>query len=133
MARPITPQDEGMFNEDWVEFVKYGTLTANKPTVVISKKVDTGEYYVIESIGTNGGWNIKLAIKNKNDQFGEDINGIQAPLMPVEDRYYLKIPLLFEPGDEIKLVATATNAAYNVKFDIRGRKRERQFLSRPPA
>ena len=125
MARPATTQDIRETSEDWVEYVKYGTLTANKPTTVIERKVDTGEQYTVERIGTNGGHNISLTIQNKNDVFGEEINGVLAPIVNGVPQYKLRIPFTFEAGDHFKLVATATNAAYNTKFAVMGHKIDR--------
>jgi len=122
MARPATTSDLTDQSEDWIEYAQQGTLTANKPTTVIERKVDTGEQYTIERIGTNAGYNVTVGIYNKNDQLGEDINGFLCPIVDGVPQYQLRIPYTFTAGDHIKLVATATSAHYNAKFAIFGHK-----------
>lgn len=114
--------------EEWIEYINKGTLTANKPTTVITRKADAKEWYVVEEVGTNGGYNITMQIKNKNDQIGEDIPGVIAPLKPADERHKIRVPYRFVSGDEFNLVATAASAAYNTKFIVRGFKMDRSGL-----
>ena len=119
--RPARDSDMTDQAEDWIIQAEESSLTANKPTTVISNKVDTNEIFVVEWIGTNAGWDCELQLKNKNDTIGEAIKGSLAPLGPKIDRYYLKPAILFEAGDHINLVATVGTATTTErKFAIGG-------------
>jgi len=127
MARPATEEDYRRCNEDWVETHQNSSaMTANTAVAVIDHKIDTGEMILLESVGTNGGRNIKLEIKNKGDLIGEAIFGDMAPLNPADKRYKLKVPYVFEAGDHLKIYATpasSTGTTYT-KFDARGLKND---------
>ena len=128
MARPATTQDITALSEDWIEYALQTALTANVPTTVIARKTDQNEQYTIESAGTNGGADITLQIKNKNDQFGEDVNGFLAPIVPLNARLQLRIPFTFVGGDHFHLFATSAAGATNIKFDVRGYKTDKSGM-----
>lgn len=116
---PIAPQPADA--EDYVEYyLQTAALTANSPTAVITRKVDTNEAYVVKYIGTNGGSDITLELRNKNDVFGESVNGLLSPLIPRDQWYKLDPAIMFVPGDELKLVATSASGASNIKFMLKG-------------
>jgi len=122
MVRPATDADiDPEKSTDYIRIAKKD-LTANIPVEVFKEDLDADELVVVESIGTNGGYNITLKLRNKKQQVGDTINGLQAPITPAESRYKLSIPQAFlgAEGDELILEATAATTVTNVKFDIRG-------------
>jgi len=127
MVRPEWTERAETFNEDWYEEAQNtSSMTANTPTTIISKSVDKNSIYLLQSIGTNGDYNIKLEIKNKNDLIGDYVRGNIAPIYPNTERYWLAVKQIFEEGDELKIVATAASATgtTHTKFDVRGKKNE---------
>ena len=123
MVRPATEEDM-ITGEDYFAYVNKASLTANTPTTVLEWDIDTGERLTLLAIGTNGGADITMKIQNKNDVIGEEINGLAAPFQPKQDHYLLGIPLTFEDGDHVKLVATSAAGATYVKFFMKGTKRD---------
>lgn len=122
MVRPATEADITEYSEDYYGYVNQATLAANTPTRVLQWDLDKGEQVILEFMGTNGGANITLELRNKNDVIGEQVNGLSAPMMPRDSWYPLAIPMLFEEGDHMGLFATAAVAATNIKFFLKGHK-----------
>lgn len=120
MPRPALDADVTDQSEDFVQFVNQATLTANTPANVLTAKVDLNEQITIETFGTNGGTDITLELKNKNDVIGQSVNGIIAPMAPRDAWYRLGIPMTFVPGDDVKLVATSAAGATTIKFFWKG-------------
>lgn len=123
MVRPATEEDI-MTGEDYYQYVNKASLTANTPTTVLEWDIDTGERLTLIALGTNGGADISIDIKNKNDVIGETINGLSAPFQPKEDHYKLGVPMTFEDGDHVKIVATSAAGATYVKFFMKGTKQD---------
>lgn len=115
-------------NEPWFEWKQNSAnMTANVATELLTKEGRKDTVYVVDTIGTNGGTNIKLEIKNKGDLIGDPFYGVQAPFAPVAERYKVRPVIIVEEGDYLRLYGTAAAAAgtSKTKFDIRGFKNER--------
>ena len=125
MVERAGPADLTDQHEDWREDNTQATMTANTTTLVISRKADANEEYILTHVGTNGGYDVVLQVKNKNDQFGEDIPGLFAPLMPPSDWYEIRPWLKFKSGDEFRLYAiSGSNRTTETKFMAKGFKRD---------
>ena len=126
MVRPATEEDmiigEGCppFSEDWYLFKKQATLTANTPTSIFDEDLAKNEAITVETFGTNGGTDVTMELKNKNDVIGQAVNGLNAPIQPRDEWYRLSVPMTFEEGDHMKLFATSAAGATNIKFFIKG-------------
>lgn len=102
---------------DYHKVIKDATMAANVEESELTEDLNLEEWIVITHIGTNGGYNMNLTLKNKNKAVvGQVINGINAPLNPKTDWYALEVPMLFVNGDEPRLYGKATVAATNIKF-----------------
>lgn len=113
LAELIANQD----GRDYHKVVKDATMAANVNEQQLTEDLDKGEWVVITHIGTNGGYNVNLQLKNKDKVLiGQEVNGINAPLNPKTWWYALEVPMLFDEGDEPRLYGKATVAATNIKF-----------------